>query len=124
MILTHFPLLIRSWFLAAAFYFLLISPFVVRIGRESVQVAELLSQLPDDLDAEGLVKSMVADSVRKKKEKRRSSLTMTALARPPSPLKAAAGGVKRASIEIAGPPLLTGFGIGKRGNRRVSVENV
>lgn len=111
---------LRSWVLAAAFYFGIISPFVIRLGKESVQVAELLSQLPEDLDAEGLVKSMMMDqrqrgSSSKKEERRRSSLVM---APPLSPIKSG-----RTSIEIAGPPLALDQGIGRRGNRRVSVEN-
>lgn len=101
---------LRSWVLAAAFYFGIISPFVIRLGKESVQVAELLSQLPEDLDAEGLVKSMMMDQ-----RQRGSSLVM---APPLSPIKSG-----RTSIEIAGPPLALDQGIGRRGNRRVSVEN-
>ena len=117
--------LFRSWVLAAIFYFGIISPFVVRVGRESVQVAELLSQLPQDLDAEGLVKSMMVEQGKKKEEsseRRSSALNLVAAPRGsprPSPLP---NGGKRASIDFLGPPLSADLGIGKKGARRVSVE--
>ena len=51
----HIVLFVMSWILVLFFVTLVIKPFIKRIQMESRRVAELLSQLPTDMDVEALV---------------------------------------------------------------------
>lgn len=50
------------WFFLAGFHFLLLKPLLIRLGREKRHIAELMSQLPLELDVEKLVRTALASS--------------------------------------------------------------
>lgn len=59
---VHIVLFVISWLLAIAFLVFMFRPLMRRVATESRQVAELLSQLPPEMDVEGLVAQAMARS--------------------------------------------------------------
>lgn len=51
----HVVLFVLSWLLCLAFVLCMFRPFIQRVGSEMRQIAKMLSQLPPELDVEGLV---------------------------------------------------------------------
>ncbi len=53
--ITHIVLLVMSFVFYLSFLWLLVRPFYKATSREAKRVVELLSQLPSDMDVQGLV---------------------------------------------------------------------
>ncbi|EFJ43613.1 hypothetical protein VOLCADRAFT_96265 [Volvox carteri f. nagariensis] len=61
-LLLHILLFVLLWFFLAGFFVLLLKPLLVRLAREKRHIAELLSQLPLELDVEKMVRVALAGS--------------------------------------------------------------
>ncbi|GIL80540.1 hypothetical protein Vretimale_16032 [Volvox reticuliferus] len=59
-LLLHILLFVLLWFFLAGFYLLLLKPLLLRLAREKRHIAELLSQLPLELDVEKMVRAALA----------------------------------------------------------------
>ncbi|GIL60368.1 hypothetical protein Vafri_14969 [Volvox africanus] len=59
-LLLHILLFVLLWFFLAGFYVLLLKPLLLRLAREKRHIAELLSQLPLELDVEKMVRAALA----------------------------------------------------------------
>jgi hypothetical protein len=64
---NHIVLLLLSCIALGAFVVLLLRPFLGALGKESRRVAELLAQLPGDMDVEGLVEDTVGAALKVRK---------------------------------------------------------
>lgn len=63
--MAHIILFVMNWVLALMFLITMFRPFIRRTTIEARQVAELLSQLPPEMDVEGLVASAMTSTKRK-----------------------------------------------------------
>ncbi|GLC63113.1 hypothetical protein PLESTB_001982100 [Pleodorina starrii] len=59
-LLLHILLFVLLWFFLAGFYAMLLKPLLIRLAREKRHIAELLSQLPLELDVEKMVRAAIA----------------------------------------------------------------
>ncbi|GIM01023.1 hypothetical protein Vretimale_5872 [Volvox reticuliferus] len=103
----HIAAMILSWVLVICFVFFMLRPFLHRNRGETNRIAKMLSQLPADVDIEGLVYRLLLGAPAMRKRNRRASVSSLVAEDPVLAAKMAQAEAQAEKMVEAGfpPPL-------------------
>ncbi|GIL45014.1 hypothetical protein Vafri_2438 [Volvox africanus] len=108
----HIAAMILSWVLVICFVFFMLRPFLHRNRGETNRIAKMLSQLPADVDIEGLVYRLLLGAPAMRKRNRRASVSSLVAEDPVLAAKVAQAEAQAEKMVEAGfPPSLHRSGL-------------
>ncbi|GLI64870.1 hypothetical protein VaNZ11_008256 [Volvox africanus] len=108
----HIAAMILSWVLVICFVFFMLRPFLHRNRGETNRIAKMLSQLPADVDIEGLVYRLLLGAPAMRKRNRRASVSSLLAEDPVLAAKMAQAEAQAEKMVEAGfPPPLNRSGL-------------
>ncbi|EFJ49262.1 phosphate acetyltransferase [Volvox carteri f. nagariensis] len=100
----HIAAMVLSWVLAVCFLFCMLRPFLHRNRGETNRIAKMLSQLPAEVDIEGLVFRLLLGAPAMRRRNRRASVSSLVAEDPVLAAKMAQAEAQAEKLEEAGFP--------------------